>query len=62
MVILGNYVLQETCFLFEWFFFSFLVSFLYRVWYGIQINHNVNGLLNCFFFLFFSPVSNTEKI
>ena len=48
MVILGNYVLQETRIFCVCFFFSFLASFLYRMWYGTQTNHNVSGSLNCF--------------
>ena len=30
------------------FFFSFLASFPYRIWYCTQTNHNVSGSLNCF--------------
>ena len=30
------------------FFYLFLASFLYRMWYGTQTNHNVSGSLNCF--------------
>ena len=30
------------------FFYLFLASFLYRIWYGTQTNHNVSGSLNCF--------------